>query len=109
MPFAEEAAYETVSATPASLGRCLGLGHTPRDLSAQSRPQGAVAAKAKPLGNDAPDYGGPPLPKEAQRDPRLLRGWSEPRDDGDEWLEGRRAGLVAQPASEPRRHGPADR
>jgi hypothetical protein len=29
---------ETISATPASLGRCLGLGHSPRDLSAQSGP-----------------------------------------------------------------------
>src|SRR5207249_7557134 len=52
---------------------------------------------------------GPPLRQEAQRDPRLLRGWSEPGHEGDERLKRRRARVVAQPAGAPRRHGRAVR
>src|SRR5207245_8229045 len=100
---------ETIPPTPASLGRLVGLGHSPRDLSAQSGSYGSVAAEAEPMGDDAPHHGGPPLRQEAQRDPRLLRGWSEPGHDGDEWLERRRARLVAQPAGAPRRYGRASR
>src|SRR5213594_1086861 len=61
------------------------------------------------MGDDAPHHGGPPLRQEAQRDPRLLRGWSEPGHDGDERLERRRARLVAEPAGASRRHGRAYR
>src|SRR5207249_8518431 len=100
---------ETISATPASLGRRLGLGHSPRDLSAQSGSYGSVAAEAEPMGNDAPHHSGPPLRQEAQRDPRLLRGWSEPGHNGDERLERRRARVVAQPAGAPQRYRRAHR
>src|SRR5438093_4728362 len=61
------------------------------------------------MGDDAPHHGGPPLRQETERDPWLLRGWSEPSHDGDERLERRRARLVAQPTGAPRRHGRAYR
>jgi len=45
-----------------------------------------VARQARALGNDAGHDHRPADREETQRDPRLLRGWSEPGHDGDERL-----------------------
>src|SRR5688572_25452047 len=94
---------EAISATPAPLGRRLGVVHTPRDLSAQWGAKRPVAAEAEPMGHDAPHNDGSPFRQGAQRDPRLLRGRPKPRDHGDERLGRARASLVAQPAGASRR------
>src|SRR5687767_8404265 len=68
-----------------------------------------VAAEAEQVGDDAPHDCWPPLRQAAQRDPRLLRRWSESGHYGDERVERRRASVVAQSAGTARRRGRASR
>jgi len=70
--------------------------------------KGLWRPEAEPLGDDAPHHGGPPLRQEAQRDPRLLRGWSHLVTMAmNGWKDAEPPG--GSPASAPRRQGRAYR
>ena len=93
------------SAPSASLVHPPLLVGAPRGMPHQRWPGGAVASEARPMGHCASDDNGAPHRPAAQRDRRLLRGWSESGHPGDERLGRWGASLVAQPASASRRDG----
>src|SRR5258705_9503521 len=76
------------AAAPAALVHPCRLGGPPGDPPAHRWAARTVARQARALGNDADHDRRPPEWEEAQRDPRLLRGWPELGHDGDERLGG---------------------
>src|SRR5687767_13112668 len=87
-----------IPAPPATMVRPDRLVGAPCHPPTDRRPPRTLEAAARQVGDDAAHDGRPQDRQEAQRDPGLLRGRSQPRHHGDERLGGARAGLVAEPA-----------
>lgn len=73
-----------------------------RGLSRHRRPRRPLASEEPQLGHPATHQHGASHGQDAKRDPWVLRGRSEHRHAGDEWVGRRRAVVVAQPATRSR-------